>query len=56
MLLLVSLHSVAIAIYLFEWTINKFRFVKKQPKYVFEYVPIDEYVKVFLFIAFYLMI
>ncbi len=49
MLLLVSLHSAAIAIYLFEWTVNKFRFTKKQPKYFFEYVPIDEYAKVLIF-------
>ncbi len=40
MLLLVTLHSVSIAIYLFEWLKTKFEedTSKKKPKYAFQYI------------------
>ncbi|RNA20684.1 glutamate receptor NMDA 2B isoform X5, partial [Brachionus plicatilis] len=38
MLLLVTLHSVAIAVFLFEWIVNKFRYKNKKVKRVFEFI------------------
>lgn len=47
MLLLVTLHSVAIAVYLFEWITNRFRDGKKKTEYGFEFVdPTDSSKKV----------
>jgi hypothetical protein len=48
MLLLVTLHSVSIAIYLFEWLKAKFDEdeSKKKPKYAFQYINDDVTIQV----------
>ena len=42
MLLLVTLHSVAISVFLFEWVTNRIRRGANGKKFAFEYIEADE--------------